>query len=110
MRFRTILALATLLPASFAVVGWSEASRPTGRPDLPATQSGTVSGKNSAVGEASFTVDVQKGQEPVTLKFLMDDHTKIDGKLNVGATATVDSGTEDVTAVHIVVHSAAYSQ
>jgi hypothetical protein len=46
----------------------------------------------------------------VTLKFLMDDHTKIDGKLNVGATATVDPGTEDVTAVHIVVHSAAYSQ
>jgi hypothetical protein len=44
----------------------------------------------SAVGEASFSVDVQKSQEPVTIKFLMDDDTKIDGKLNVGTTATVD--------------------
>jgi len=44
------------------------------------------------------------------LKFLMDDHTKFDGKLNVGAPVTVGYRTEDVIAVHIVVHSAAYSQ
>ena len=42
-----------------------------------------------------------KIQEPVTLKFLMDGHTKIDRKLNVGATATVDYRTEVVIAVHI---------
>ena len=46
----------------------------------------------------------------MTFKFLMDDHTKIDGKLSVGATAAVDYRTEDVTAVQIVAHSAAYSQ
>ena len=40
----------------------------------------------------------------MTLKFLMDDHTKIERKLNVGATATVDYRTEDVTAVPIVVY------
>jgi hypothetical protein len=43
----------------------------------------------------------------VTLKLLMDDHTKIDRKLNVGA---VDRRTEDVTAVHIVMYTAARSE
>ena len=43
-------------------------------------------------------------------KFLMDDHTKIERRLNVRATATVDYRTEDVTAVHFVVHTAACSQ
>jgi hypothetical protein len=46
----------------------------------------------------------------VRLKFLMDDHTKIERRLNVRATATVDYRTEDVTAVHFVVHTAACSQ
>jgi hypothetical protein len=47
----------------------------------------------------------------VTLKVLIDDHTKIDGKLQVGSTATVDYRTEEVNniAVHVVVLSAAYS-
>ena len=115
MRFRIILALAILFSAFFAVAGWSEprASQPFSRPYRPATQSGSVSGKISAVGVDSFSVDVQKSQEPVTLKFLIDNHTKIDGKLKVGATATVDYRTEDVNniAVHVVVQpAAAYSQ
>jgi hypothetical protein len=41
-----------------------------------------------------------KIQELVTLKFLMDGHTKT-RKLNLGATATVDYRTEVVIAVHI---------
>ena len=114
MRFRTILTLATLLPACFAVAAWSEyrVPRPANRRYRPATQSGSVSGKITAVGGGSFSVDVQKSQEPVTLKFLIDDNTKIDGKLKVGATATVDYRTEDVNnyAVHVVVHSTVYSQ
>jgi hypothetical protein len=46
----------------------------------------------------------------VALKLLMDDHTKIDRKLNVGATATVDCRAEDVTAVPIVVCTAVCSK
>jgi hypothetical protein len=46
----------------------------------------------------------------VRLKFLMDDHTKIERKLNMRATATADYRTEDVTAIHNVVHTAACSQ
>ena len=114
MGFRTILTLAALLPACFAVAAWSEyrVLQPANRPYRPATQSGSVSGRISAVGGDSFSVDVQKGQEPVTLKFLIDDTTKIDGQLKVGATATVDYRTEELNniAVHLVVHLAAYPQ
>jgi hypothetical protein len=46
----------------------------------------------------------------VRLKFLMDDHTKIERRLNVRATATVDYRTEDVTAVPIAVYTAVCSQ
>jgi len=102
MRFRTILALATLLPAVlvFAAVGCLYHL---------ATQSGPVYGKISVVAAASFSVDVQQSQEPATLKFLIDDTTKIEGQLKVGATAPVDYRTGDVNniAVHAVVHSAA---
>jgi hypothetical protein len=113
MCFRTILALAILFSTCFVVAGWSEprAPQPFSRPYRPATQSGSVSGKISAVGDGSFSVDVQKSQEPVTLKFLIDNNTKIDGKLKLGATATVDYRTEDVNniAVRVVVHpTAAY--
>ena len=66
--------------------------------------------QDCAVGEAFFSVDAQKSQEPVTLKFLMDDHTKIERKLNVGAIATVDYHTEDVTTVPIAVYTAVCSQ
>ena len=111
MRFRTILTLAILFSACFAVAGWSElrACQPFSSPYYPATQSGPVSGKVSAAGADSFSVDVQKSQEPVSLKFLLDANTKIDGKLKVGATVTVDYRTEDVNniAVHVVVHPAA---
>ena len=102
MRFRTILTLATSFPAVlvFAAVGC--------RYHL-ATQSGSVSGKISAFEAASFSVDVQQSQERAALKFPIDDTTKIEGPLKVGATAPADYRTEDVNniAVHLVVHSAA---
>jgi hypothetical protein len=113
MRFRTILTagpLAILFSTFLAVAGWSEpAPQPFSGADRPATQSGSVSGRISAVSADSLSVDVQKSQEPVTLKFLIDNNTKIDGKLKVGITATVDYRTEDVNniAVHVVVHPAA---
>ena len=111
MRFRTILTLAILFSTFLAVAGWSEprAPQPFSRANRPATQSGSVSGRTSAVRADSFSVDVQKSQEPVTLRFLIDNNTKIDGKLKVGVTATVDYRTEDVNniAVHVVVHPAA---
>jgi hypothetical protein len=115
MRFRTILTLATLLPAVlvFAVLGWpARCLQPASRPYHSATQSGSVSGKISAVGGDSFSVDVQNSRGPVTLKFRIDDNTKIDGQLKVGAAAMVDYRTEGLNniAVQVIVHRAAFSQ
>ena len=109
MRFRTMLTLATLLFACLSVAPWSEplTAQPASSLLDPATQSGSVSGRISAVGDASFSVDVKKSENPVTLRFLIDDATKIEGKLKVGSIATVDYRTADGNniAVHVVVQS-----
>jgi hypothetical protein len=109
MRFRTILTLATLFLACFTVAVWSEplTPQPSSRPP---TQNGSVSGKISAIGDASFSVDVKKSQDLVTLRFYIDDTTKIDGKLEVGSMATVDYRTDDGNniALHVVVQPASH--
>ncbi len=107
MRFRTILVLSTLCLACFTIAVWSEPvnSRPRSGSAGLATQTGTVSGRISALGDASFSVDVRKSQDVVTLMFLVDDNTKVDGKLQVGAVATVDYRTVDANNIanHVVV-------
>jgi hypothetical protein len=113
MRLRTTLTLAILMPACLVVAGWSppRSTRPSTNLSSPATQSGSVSGKISAVGTDAFTVEVQKSQDAVTLKFLIDGATKVDGQLKVGSMVSVDYRTEDVKniAVHVVVQPAAQS-
>jgi hypothetical protein len=54
---------------------------------------------------------VQKSQDAVTLKFLIDGATKVDGQLKVGSMVSVDYRTEDVKniAVHVVMQPAAQS-
>jgi hypothetical protein len=114
MRFRTILTLATVFLACFTVAVWSEplTSQPSSRTHELATQNGSVSGKISSIGDASFSVDVKKSQDLVTLRFLIDDTTRIDGKLEVGSTATVDYRTDEGNniAIHVVVRSAIRSR
>ena len=70
-----------------------------------ATQHGSVTGKISAIGDASFSVDVRKSQDLVTLQFLIDDTTKCEGRLEVGSLATVDYRTDagNNIALHVVV-------
>jgi Domain of unknown function (DUF5666) len=109
MRFRTILTLATLFLTCFTVAVWSASASalPADGPYDPATQKGYVSGKVSSVGAGSFSVNVKKSEDVVTLKFLVDSATKIDGKLAVGSMVTVDyrnDGAENI-AVHVVVKS-----
>jgi hypothetical protein len=114
MHFRTILALSTVFLTCFTVAVWSEplTFQPSGRSSELATQSGSVSGKISSIGDASFSIDVKKSQDLVTLRFLIDDATRIDGKLEVGSTATVDYRTDDGNniALHVAVQSAVRSQ
>lgn len=78
MRFRTSMFLVTLFVACFTIAAWS----------TPLTQS--LSGKIASVGDAEFSVQVTKDQDVNTVQFLVDDKTKVEGKLSVGAQATVE--------------------
>lgn len=109
MRFRTMLTLATLFLTCFTIAVWSTplAAQPVSRPFDPATQKGSVSGRISSIGDASFTVDVKQSHDVVTLTFFIDDNTKMDGKLDVGSIATVDYRSDDGNniATRVVVQS-----
>ena len=113
MRFRTILTLAILFLTCFTVAVWSAppSAQPAGRPHHSATQKASLTGKISSVGDGSFAVDVKNSQDVVTIKFLIDDDTKVVGRLETGALATVDYRAEDVhnIAIRVVVKSVGHS-
>ena len=104
MGFRTIVTLVALFIGtafvaclSVAISPDALASQPHSRLFKAATEHASVSGKVSAIGDASFSVDVEKGQDSVTFQFLIDGTTKVEGRLKVGAHATVDYRTSDGT-------------
>ena len=112
MRFRAILVLVslfilTVFVACLGVALSSDAiaSQPASLSEN-ATEHGSVSGRISSIGDASFSVDVHESQKPVTLQFLIDDDTKVQGRLEVGSTATVDYRTDagNNIATNVVVH------
>ena len=92
MRFRTALSLATLFLFSFTV-----AARSTPYPDRlvadplqPTPDNQSLSGKISSVAAASFAVEVRRNQNLNTVQFQIDGSTKVEGKLTIGAQATVE--------------------
>jgi hypothetical protein len=108
MRFRAIVALATLFMTCFTLAVFAEPLHRMGgaaRSDrLPENQS--VSGQIASVGDAAFAIHIKKDkQAPQTVEFLLDDKTKVEGQLTIGAEALVeyrsDSGRN--IAVHVVV-------
>ena len=106
MRFRTILGVATLFMTCFTLAVWSQplATQPGG--SRTAAENRSISGKISGIGDASFSVDVLKqNHQPQTMWFLVDDSTKVDGKLTVGAHAVVEYRADggNYVAVHVVV-------
>jgi hypothetical protein len=111
MRFRFILTLVTLFILTVFMACLSVAVSSDALASQPhslfkdATEKGSVSGKISAIGDASFSVDVKKSQDLVTLQFLIDDATRVEGRLEVGSVATVDYRTDDGNniALHVVV-------
>jgi len=105
MRFRTVLSLATFFMACFTIAVWSQ-PLPSRTPSARSTvENQSISGKISSVGDASFSVDVQKNQKINTVQFLVDGNTKIEGRLTVGAQASVEyrSDSGNNIATHIVV-------
>ena len=94
MRFRTSLILATLFAVCFTVAAWS-APLPSAEANsraLPVPDNQSLSGTIQSVGDAQFSVLVAKSADPnaTAVQFLVDDKTKVDGKLAVGAQATVE--------------------
>jgi hypothetical protein len=105
MRFRTVLSLATMFMICFTVAAWSSpaATNFAALPKGPENQS--LSGKISSIGDAAFAVDVMKGQEISTIQFLVDGSTKVEGRLSIGAQATVEYRSDNGKnlAVHVIV-------
>jgi hypothetical protein len=113
MRFRTALSLAAFFLLCFTVAVWStplnaEVSLKTNA----AAETQTVSGKIASVGDAEFTLEVKQSQNPNMMKFLVDGNTKTNGKLVVGAQATVHYRSEDgrYIAINILVTPASGMQ
>jgi hypothetical protein len=92
MRFRTALCLASLFLVCFTVAAWSspvpDRLVPNNLQPVPDNQS--LSGKISSVGDAQFSIDVLKDKDVNTVQFMVDEGTKVEGKLSVGAQATVE--------------------
>ena len=106
MRFRTSLCLATLFLFCFTIAAWS---RPlpvlaAGHPQ-PTPDNQSLSGQIISVGDAEFSVQVAKNKDASTVQFMVDDKTKVEGKLAVGAQATVEyrSNEGKNIAVHVIV-------
>ena len=92
MRFRTALSLATFFFVCFAIAAWTSPLPAQAAYLNTAPDAQSVAGKISSVGDAAFTLDVAKSQnsDSSTLQFLIDGNTKVEGKLAVGAQATVE--------------------
>jgi hypothetical protein len=107
MRFRTSLCLATLFLAFFTIAAWSTPlpTRPAADRLQPAPDNQSLSGQILSVGDAEFSLQVKKNQDVNTVQFLVDDKTTVEGKLSVGAHATVEyrSNEGKNIAVHVIV-------
>ena len=110
MRFRTVSVLGALLLLAFAVPAWSIPILTPAVSLVPSNpESHSIAGRISAVGDMQFSLDIQKNNQPNTMQFLTDEHTKLEGKLAVGAQASVDYRVEGdkMIATRIVVTPAA---
>jgi hypothetical protein len=91
----------------FTVAAWSKPNPgrrwPAGLTAPPDNQS--LSGKIASIGDATFSLDITKDQDKKTVKFVVDEETKVEGKLTVGSQATVEYRSEDGVnlAVRVVV-------
>ena len=107
MRFRTSRCLATLFLVCFTIAAWSTPSptQPAASHPQPAPDNQSLSGQITSVGDAEFSVQVAKNKDASTVHFLVDGKTTVEGKLAVGALATVEyrSSESKNIAVHIIV-------
>jgi hypothetical protein len=106
MRFRTSLCLATLFLFCFAIAAWSTPLSILAEGHSEASPDNqSLSGQIISVGDAEFSVQVAKNKDASTVQFMVDNKTKVEGKLAVGAQATVEyrSNEGKNIAVHVIV-------
>ena len=108
MKLRAILSLATLFLTCFTIAVFAQPASPNAGASSAgrATENQSVSGKIASVGDAAFELSVAKeNQKAQTVQFLVDDQTKVEGKLSVGAQAMVEyrSDSGNNIAVRVVV-------
>jgi hypothetical protein len=110
MQIKRSLGVSLLSLAVVAAVGWtmSAPAVSTAYSQQAPAQNLTASGKIMSVTDTSLSLEVKKGVDPNTLEFVIDKKTKVEGKLQVGATATVEYRTENAknVATHVVVAAA----
>lgn len=107
MRFRAVFSLATLFVVCFTVAAWATPV-PGGRIPVrlaPTPDNTSQSGRIASIGDAAFSLEVTNGRERKTIEFFVDGDTKVEGKLKVGAQATVEYRSADGRniAIHVVV-------
>jgi len=90
MRLRTALSLATLFLACFTLAVWRSPAAIRSSEKNPAPEVQSVSGKIASVGDAEFTLELDTNQAADKIKFFIDSETKMEGKLAIGANATVN--------------------
>jgi hypothetical protein len=84
--------LATLFLTCFTVAAWSTPvpNRLVPSNPQPTLENQSLSGKIASVEDTAFALEVTKGKDVNTVQFLVDDQTTVEGKLAVGAQATVE--------------------
>jgi hypothetical protein len=101
------MCLATLLLVCFTIAAWSTppAAQPAEGALQPTPDNQSLWGQITSVGDAEFSVQVAKNKDSSTVHFLVDDKTTVEGKLSVGAQATVEyrSNEGKNIAVHVIV-------
>jgi len=95
MRLRTALSLASFFLICFTLAVWRSPAFALLHDKNAALEIQSISGKIVAVGEAEFTLDLGKERDSERLKFLMDSETRMEGKLAIGANATVEYRSDD---------------
>lgn len=102
MRFRMAVTFATFFLFCFAIAVWT--SPASALPTAPDAQSAI--GRISSVGDTAFSLDVAKTDNsgnPNTLQFVIESTTRVQGRLAVGASATVDYHNDGGKLIAIVV-------
>jgi len=105
MRFRTAVSLATLFLLCFAISVWSVPVPAEVGPFRNTPEPSSISGTIANVNASQFTLSLNRNQNPNKLEFVIGPNTKIEGKLAIGAHATVDYRAEgqQLVATHVVV-------